>query len=88
VVVNKRNKMKYRCNGFKSVEAESMSEAAKVFANRSARRKYGRRGYCRTCTQWSCAKDMRLAEYSAFIGYTTGLNETSGHSINFTVYTA
>lgn len=79
---------KYTCNGFKSVKAETMKEAAEIFANRAAKRKYGRSAYCRTCTQGAYAQDGRLAEYSAFIGYTTGQNETSGNNINFTVYRA
>jgi hypothetical protein len=78
--------MKFTCNGFQSVTAENMSEAANIFANRAARRKYGKSGYARTCVQGSYAQDGRLAEYSAFIGYTTGRNETTGHNINFTVY--
>ena len=79
---------KYTCNGFKSVKAETMNEAAEIFANRAAKRKYGRSAYCRTCTEQSYAQDMSLAEYSAFIGYTSGQNETSGNNINFTVYCA
>lgn len=77
---------KYTCSGFNSVEAETMSEAAKIFATRAARRRYGRSAYCRTCTQQSYAQDMSLAEYSAFIGYSTGRNETSGGNVNFTVF--
>lgn len=77
---------KYRSSGFRSVEAESMSAAAEIFATRAAKRKYGKSGYCRTCTQQSYAQDGSLAEYSAFIGYTTGRNETSGNNIQFTVY--
>lgn len=77
---------KYTANGFKSVMAERITEAAQVFANRAARREFGRKGYCRTCTQGAYSQDGRLAEYSAFIGYTTGRNETTGHNINFTVY--
>jgi len=76
---------KYICNGFKSVKVETMNEAAEIFANRAAKRKYGRSAYSRTCAQQSYAQDMSFAEYSAFIGYTTGQNETSGSNINFTV---
>ena len=79
---------KYTCNGFKSVQVETINEAAEIFATRAAKRKYGRAAYCRTCTQQSYAQDMSLVEYSAFIGYTTGLNETSGNNIQFTVYAA
>lgn len=83
------NKMnKYTCNGFNSVKAETINEAAEVFANRAARRKYGRSGYSRTCTQQSHNHDLSVAEYSAFIGYTTGQNETTGNNISFTVFRA
>lgn len=76
---------KYICSGFNSVKAENMSEAAEVFANRAAKRKYGRKGYCRTCNMGSHSQDGRMAEYSAFIGYKTGQNQTTGGNINFTV---
>lgn len=75
----------YTSNGFKSVKSESIKEAAGIFANRAARRKYGKRGYARTCTMGSYSQDGSLAEFSAFIGYTSGQNETTGNNINFTV---
>jgi hypothetical protein len=77
---------KYICHGFRSVNADSMSEAAQIFAGRSARQNYGRNGCCRTCTMGAYSQDGRLAEYSAFIGRKTGPNETTGHNIHFTVY--
>ncbi len=79
--------MKYTSNGFRSVAAATMNEAAEIFANRAARRKYGRGAYARTCNQQSHSRDMSIAEFSAFIGYTTGHNETTGSNINFTVQT-
>jgi len=75
----------YTSSGFRNVQAESMKEAAEIFANRAARRKYGRSAYSRTCTQQSHSQDGSLAEYSAFIGYKTGQHETSGSNIQFTV---
>lgn len=79
---------KYVSSGFRSVTTESIREAAEIFANRAARKSYGKRGYARTCNMSAHAQDMRLAEFSAFIGYTTGKNETTGHNINFTVHRA
>lgn len=76
---------KYTCNGFRPALADSMREAAEIFANRAARKSYGGTGYCRTCNQYAYAQDGSLAEFSAFIGYTTGRNETTGKNINFTV---
>lgn len=79
---------KYICSGFKSVIASDMTEAAEVFAARHARRAYGRRGYARTCVQGSYARDFSFAEWSAFIGYSSGRNETTGHNVHFTVHQA
>lgn len=76
---------KYTSNGFKSVTAETMKQAAEVFATRAARRKYGRAAYTSTCTMSGHTPDGQLAEFSAFIGYSTGRNETTGSNINFTV---
>ena len=76
---------KYTTNGRRAVEAESMREAAEVFAARAARDEFGSAGYCRTCTLGSWSQDNTLGEFSAFIGRSTGRNETTGHNINFTV---
>lgn len=77
---------RYTSNGMRAVMAETMADAAEIFANRSARKEFGRRGYARTCTQNSYAKEGSLAEYNAFIGVRSGQGETSGHNIMFTVY--
>lgn len=79
---------KFTCSGFKSVHADGMDEAAEIFATRAARKKYGRSGYCRTCTKTAYAQNGSVAEYSAFIGYSTGRNETTGNNVNFTVHRA
>ena len=78
--------MKYTTRGFRAVHAETITEAAFTFAGRAARKRYGRRGHCRSCTPGAYAQDGRRAEFSAFIGYTTGRNETTGHNITFTVW--
>lgn len=78
---------KFYCNGFRPLEAESMSDAARVFALRHARRCYGSRADVRTCTMGSYAQNGSCAEFSAFVGITRG-NETTGHNINFTVHRA
>jgi hypothetical protein len=75
----------FGCSGFRSVRAEGIEEAAEIFAVRAARREYGRRGYCRTFLVGSYSRDYSLIECSAFIGYPTGLNETTGHNIYLTV---
>lgn len=79
---------KFTCNGSRAVHAIGMGEAADIFSARIARRAYGRGGYARTCTQTSYAQDGSLAEFSAFVGYSTGKSETTGHNVNFTVFRA
>ena len=76
---------KYISNGFRATEAADMGEAAQIFASRAARRQYGRTGYALRPTMQSYAQGIDLAEFSAFIGYSTGRNETSGDNFNFTV---
>ena len=61
--------MKCTSPGFRSVEACSIRAAAVIFAERAARKHYGKSGYCRTCTQVAHSTDGRSAEYSAFISY-------------------
>ena len=73
---------KFTCNGFRAVHAIGMGEAADIFAARMARRAYGRGGYARTCNQTAYSEDGSLAEFSAFVGYSTGRN------VNFTVFRA
>lgn len=63
-----------------------MHEAAQMFADRLARKEFGKRGYARTCTQNSYAQNGSFAEYNAFIGYRTGQHETTGRNVMFTVY--
>lgn len=76
---------KYISNGFRAVHAGSMSDAAKTFALRLARRDYGKRGTVRilNCNAWS--QDHSFCEYSAFIGYRTDPHTTTGHNVYFTV---
>jgi len=75
----------YRCNGFRSVRADSIRDAAEIFAKRAARRAFGRRGYVRTMVEDSYVPNRSIVEFAAFIGYSTGRNETTGHNIRFTV---
>lgn len=77
---------RYLSPGFRAVWAESMTDAAEVFATRAARRVYGRKGYARTLCLNSWTQDGRLGEYNSFVGYRSGLNETTGHNIHLTVF--
>jgi hypothetical protein len=80
--------MKYTSPGFRSVEASSMNAAAVIFAERAARKQYGKSGYCRTCTQVVHSTDGTFAEYSAFICYTARgqRSETVGHNEAFAIH--
>lgn len=75
---------KFTTNGCKAVNAETIKEAALIFAQRMARREFGRKGDARTCTMGAYAQDGSLAEFTAFIGTTKG-NSTSGRNVHFTV---
>ena len=75
----------FRCNGFRPVRALGIAEAAEVFARRAARRAFGRRGYVRTLVEDSYVPNLSIVEFAAFIGYSTGRNETTGHNYRFTV---
>lgn len=53
---------------------------------RFARRRFGRNADVRTCSINSQTENGQSAEFSAFIGITSG-NTTTGHNINFTIHT-
>jgi hypothetical protein len=81
---------KYTTHGCRAVAAENMSDAAGHFADRLARKTYGKSGYARTVNLSSCNADNTLGEYNAFIGYTPAgkhnRNTTVGRNIRFSVY--
>lgn len=81
---------KYITDGCRSVTAENMSDAASEFANRIARKTFGKTAYARTCNRSSWNSDNTVGGYDAFIGYTpTGkhnLSTTVGKNIMFHVY--
>lgn len=75
----------FRCNGFRSVRAAGIRDAAEIFARRAARRAFGRRGIVRTLVEDSYTRNLSIVEFAAFIGYPSGRNETTGHNVRFTV---
>jgi len=81
-------KSTYICSGFRPVKAESNKEAASIFANREARKRFGRNWYARTVNASSWSQDGSFVEYDAFIGYTPlgQPNCTAGTSYRFTVH--
>lgn len=79
---------RYISNGHKNVLAESMKEAANIFANRKAKAIFGRWAYARTCELEGWSQDNSLGEFNAFVGYRTGVGETTGKNVRFTVQIA
>lgn len=79
---------KFTCDGFRPVTADDIQTAANTFADRLARRVYGRRGYARTLRLDSWTQSGSSARYETFIGYSTGPGETSGRNEWLHVYLA
>lgn len=75
----------YLCSGMRNVKAEDMREAARIFADRMARRKFGKRGIAFSPKMGAYDPRMRFAEFTAFIGYKSGQSETTGSDLHFTV---
>lgn len=71
----------YICDGMRPVKEESMAKAAKIFANRQARKEYGRRGYARTIRLDHWTQDGAFATFQAFIGKDIGGGSTAGHDV-------
>lgn len=67
------------------ITTDDLREAAEIIANRKARALYGKTGYARTCTLESWSEDGKIGEFNAFIGYRTGLNQTTGRNVRFTL---
>ena len=66
---------------------ESIKDAAFMFADRIARKEYGRhRGYCHHVRCDGASTDGRYANYEAFIGHTVSGGMTSGRNIRLSVY--
>lgn len=76
----------YACSGFKSVRADSIRDAAEIFALRSARRTFGRSGRVGPLNASFWDYKYRDVEFEAFVGYRSGRNELSGRNVRFTVY--
>lgn len=58
----------YTADSFRNVEAENAREAALIFANRQARREFGKRGYCRSMRLDCWTEDGKSHTFEAFIG--------------------
>lgn len=71
---------RYRADGFRTVKANDMKEAAGIFADRIARKK-GKRHLVRHVRLNSWSSDGTMGEYQAFIGvYDKKEKTTSGNN--------
>lgn len=61
-------KFKHSCAGFRPIVTDGSVEVGRVFAERFARREYGKRGAVGTCRLESWSPDGRFAHYGAFVG--------------------
>ena len=77
--------MKYPCLPHRPVDADSMSQAAEIFAARMARRKYGKSGRVAACRVDGYTPDGRTVDAEAFIGYRAG-DGTAGNNVRFTMH--
>ena len=48
----------FRCNGFRSVRALGIRDAAEIFARRAARRAFGKRGIVRVLNEDSYTRNL------------------------------
>lgn len=71
----------FRSPGYRAVEAESATEAARIFAGRQARRDFGRRGYVRTLRLDCWTEDRRSHTFEAFIGYNVERDACAGRNV-------
>ena len=88
--------MRYTCDNMRpvrtgeiygDVEVSDIKDAARVFADRFARKEYGRRrGYCHLVRADSWAADGRYTNFEVFIGTRASGGWTSGRNIWLSVY--
>lgn len=67
-------------------EIDGAKDAAWLFANRLAKREFGRRGYCHHVRRDCVSTDGRSANFEAFIGVPAEGGGTNGHNTWLTVY--
>ena len=68
------------------LRAESMDDAAELFADRRARKEFGHRGRCSKCAQRASSPDGGFAEFCAIIGRSGGRSEPTSRKVRFIVY--
>lgn len=70
----------YRCEDFRPVQARNADEAAEIFANRWARREYGKRGFCYKARLDSWGEHGSFHTFECFVGVPEG-NGCTGRNI-------
>lgn len=81
----------YISAGHKPVSAATLDDAARIFADRAARRLFGRAGYCRKIELQGWSEDGSYGETEAFVGRDvrpyrdSKMTETQGRNIRFSV---
>jgi hypothetical protein len=80
----------YICEGHQPAKAESLKEAAEIFAFRKARTEFGRSAKVAGLTQWTfgvsgASENGETGEFEAFIGHGR-FYALEGHTIRFSVY--
>ena len=70
----------YYCDGFRPVRAESMDDAAKIFATRLAIRLYGKSGQVRTLRFDARNGAGTKGTFESYIGRPVQGGATSGHN--------
>lgn len=84
---NATKKTLFRADNLRPIKAKTLDSAANIFADRIARAKYGKSGYCRICRLNSWSSDGRSATYQLFIGHDgSQIGTTVGRNIWITVY--
>ena len=76
--------MRYICDGFDAIDAASISHAARIFAKRIARQKYGRNGRCRAL-RLRTERGGQGASFEALLGTHPSANEAR-QAYRFTVW--
>lgn len=84
----------FHCDGFRPIKQdaeigfsiiETAQDAARVFADRWAKRLYGKKGYCHHVRLDCYAADGRYSNFEAFVGHDCGDGCCSGRNVQLSV---
>lgn len=71
---------RFECEGFRAVMACDARQAAEIFAQRLARREFGRNGRVGALRLDTWSEDGSTHRFEAFVGRHTGAGDISGHN--------